>query len=416
MKTPDWIGLLEACYDISQPDRATWLRGVLDHAFPLFRHGLQLGVVTVSCTPGTLKVVDVLDAGPPQWSEWSRAMLAQAPPGFLDRVFRGPPIRSYSQDLFPKFPGMHEETLRSSEGKVQDVLGVVGHTGDGDVVALAALSAMPVTPTALERSRWPRAAAHLGAGFRLRRALGNALDSPQVDAVLDPSGRMRDAKPAANSVRTRHHLSRAVQLVDRARTRAGRLDVAASMQAWQGLIEGRWSLVDHFDSDGTRFVLAVKNAPEHRDPRGLTARERQCAEFVGLGQSTKVIAYTLGISEAAVTGSVTAARLKLGLRSRSELAAFFSPSGARARLAELCMGSHRLLVGAYPLCDERSIRELTPAERDIVVHLLRGSTNQDIAKRRNSSPRTIANQVQSIFRKLGVQSRVELATRIQSQA
>jgi DNA-binding NarL/FixJ family response regulator len=56
---------------------------------------------------------------------------------------------------------------------------------------------------------------------------------------------------------------------------------------------------------------------------------------------------------------------------------------------------------------------LTPSEREVVSHLLCGSTNQDIAQQRGTSARTIANQVQAIFRKLHVQSRVELAIELQ---
>jgi DNA-binding CsgD family transcriptional regulator len=52
---------------------------------------------------------------------------------------------------------------------------------------------------------------------------------------------------------------------------------------------------------------------------------------------------------------------------------------------------------------------LTPAERDVVEHILSGASNVDIARVRGTSSRTVANQVASIFRKLGVQSRAELA-------
>ncbi len=34
-------------------------------------------------------------------------------------------------------------------------------------------------------------------------------------------------------------------------------------------------MVDRFDSDGRRFIVAIKNDPAHSDPRGLTPRERQ---------------------------------------------------------------------------------------------------------------------------------------------
>ncbi|MCE7915873.1 MAG: hypothetical protein DYH15_14715 [Nitrosomonas sp. PRO4] len=44
-----------------------------------------------------------------------------------------------------------------------------------------------------------------------------------------------------------------------------------------------------------------------------------------------------------------------------------------------------------------------------------GSTNADIAQRRGSSEYTIANQVQSIFRKLSVRSRGELVAKLQTK-
>ncbi len=51
---------------------------------------------------------------------------------------------------------------------------------------------------------------------------------------------------------------------------------------------------------------------------------------------------------------------------------------------------------------------LTPAESDVVAHLLRGASNAEIAAARGASERTVANQVANAFRKLGVGSRLEL--------
>ncbi len=52
---------------------------------------------------------------------------------------------------------------------------------------------------------------------------------------------------------------------------------------------------------------------------------------------------------------------------------------------------------------------LTGAEREVLDHLLAGKSNAVIARLRRTSVRTVANQVASIFRKLGVSSRSELA-------
>ena len=52
---------------------------------------------------------------------------------------------------------------------------------------------------------------------------------------------------------------------------------------------------------------------------------------------------------------------------------------------------------------------LTIAEREVALALVRGGSNAAIARARGRSVRTIANQVASIFRTLGVRSRGELA-------
>ena len=53
--------------------------------------------------------------------------------------------------------------------------------------------------------------------------------------------------------------------------------------------------------------------------------------------------------------------------------------------------------------------QLTGAELAVATALVEGGSNQQIAIARGSSVRTVANQVASIFRKLGVRSRGELA-------
>jgi DNA-binding NarL/FixJ family response regulator len=54
--------------------------------------------------------------------------------------------------------------------------------------------------------------------------------------------------------------------------------------------------------------------------------------------------------------------------------------------------------------------DLSEAERQVVELVLTGLSNEAIAARRGTSARTVANQLQSIYRKLGVASRLELAT------
>lgn len=51
---------------------------------------------------------------------------------------------------------------------------------------------------------------------------------------------------------------------------------------------------------------------------------------------------------------------------------------------------------------------LTAAEREVTALLLEGASNAEIAATRRTSERTVANQVASILRKLGVAGRSEV--------
>jgi DNA-binding NarL/FixJ family response regulator len=65
----------------------------------------------------------------------------------------------------------------------------------------------------------------------------------------------------------------------------------------------------------------------------------------------------------------------------------------------------------HPLPKAR-VEGLTSAEEEVLAFLLDGYDNASIAAARGTSARTTANQVASIFRKLGVASRAELAAKI----
>jgi DNA-binding NarL/FixJ family response regulator len=62
----------------------------------------------------------------------------------------------------------------------------------------------------------------------------------------------------------------------------------------------------------------------------------------------------------------------------------------------------------------QTVAGLTTAEEEVLKLLLLGQDNASIAEARKTSPRTTANQIASIFRKLGVSSRAELAAKISS--
>jgi DNA-binding CsgD family transcriptional regulator len=54
------------------------------------------------------------------------------------------------------------------------------------------------------------------------------------------------------------------------------------------------------------------------------------------------------------------------------------------------------------------LRDLTPREREIALLVCEGHSNAEVAKRLSKSVLTIKTQLNSVFRKLGVESRAKL--------
>jgi DNA-binding NarL/FixJ family response regulator len=71
-----------------------------------------------------------------------------------------------------------------------------------------------------------------------------------------------------------------------------------------------------------------------------------------------------------------------------------------------------LVVFSFPLGHPALPETLSPAERAVALALLEGLSNSEIAKARRTSVRTVANQLASLFRKLGVGSRAEAVAAI----
>lgn len=146
----------------------------------------------------------------------------------------------------------------------------------------------------------------------------------------------------------------------------------------------------------------------------LTARERDALRLVGLGLANKEIAYELGVSISTGARALASSGAALGLPGRVDLALVSAalqgrcgPGVARIESA----GDALVLVialGASPLWSR-----LSPAERVVAELALAGHGGAAIARERGQrSPRTIANQLGRIFRKVGVSHRAELATRL----
>lgn len=70
------------------------------------------------------------------------------------------------------------------------------------------------------------------------------------------------------------------------------------------------------------------------------------------------------------------------------------------------------LVMSYELPEWELPNTLTLTERQVLRALLSGATQTQVAQARSVTTATISNQLASIFHKLGVSSRMELAARL----
>jgi DNA-binding CsgD family transcriptional regulator len=245
------------------------------------------------------------------------------------QIMRTLPVdRMLLSDILPR------EHLRAgllpggAEAGMVDGLNVRAHDLEDDRTTVLGISRVELRPlTARERARWLMLSAHVQSAMRLRRDLRqngllDASEPREDEAVLEPDGAVVHADGRAKESDSLAALRDAAKAADRARASASGRDHDA-LRSWRALVNGEWSLVDSFESDGRRYVIARKNPPRVRDPRGLSEREACVAAYVAQGLPNKLVAYQLGVTESTVSSQLTTTMRKLGLESRVELAQHF---------------------------------------------------------------------------------------------
>ena len=174
------------------------------------------------------------------------------------------------------------------------------------------------------RGELTKAFTHVLAALRLRARLSarrtNSIEDSSGDpaAIFAPEGRLMHAHGAAKMASARLALARAVQTIERARAGGfGRPEEALSR--WRGLVSARWSLVDTFERDGTRYVVARENRPDAAGPVGLTSTESLVVAYAARGLTTKETAYALGLSDSTIRVLMMRAVRRSGLKNRRAL-------------------------------------------------------------------------------------------------
>ena len=317
MKRVDLATLAAVCYGLTD-DESIWLTDLsqllgawLDRGFGVAAWAFQAGAYGPSILPPvgvTLEIGQAMQAA------------AAATPGEIARQFFFGPRTGSASERTGFAGGLQDqpwfERLRDLGARDIGALTLLDCSGAG--VAFAGTSPQVVRTTGQLRGRLERIGAHILAGFRLRRRLG------EIDAVLASDGRLLDAQEEACAPEQREALRAAVKAFDRAGSTRVSDASDEALASWRGLVSGRWSLVQSFESDGRRYLVARRNPPGDGPHPGVSALEAHALLLRAQGASLKLIAYELGLSLSAAHGLVRRGCAKLGVGNEAELGRLFA--------------------------------------------------------------------------------------------
>ncbi len=325
---PSSLSIIEAAYDLDAEDEL-WLAALVRTLQPFVDSGLGLCGHFYDLADGSLRADTVVFLPCEALFEALAAATSRLPAESVQAYYTTSPCRSLSQvhsDLGIDHRALEASRLLEREVGVADVLFINAWRGNHSGCCFAAPVARVSRFPARAANMLSRAARHIAAAQRLRRSLRrrNGRVSLDVDAVLDQRGAVLHAEGKATGKREREGLAAAVRKLTGAQQRFRETDPEQVTSIWSSLVDGRWSLVDSFDSDGKRFLLAHRNALELPEPSALTPAERQVAALFARGHSSKLVAYELGLSPSAVSSTLRRALRKLRLKSRTELVALFN--------------------------------------------------------------------------------------------
>ncbi len=404
------VDIVEAAYRLDG-DEASWLAAIVEHASADLDTGIGVYAFTGDeAVPNFASSPTFVQRSlPPEIAARLAELNAGAPNAILDLLrARLVTCGGLEQVLGVDSPVVTQFRGVMASAGVVDGFCLFAQDGEGGSLTLSSLARAPVAPSARVRGLWQRVGLHVVAGLRLRRKL--AARATRRAALLSSSGTLEDADPeVANDASARRALAEAVRAMDEARRRAVRESPERALGLWRGLVAGRWSLVDHWEREGRRYVAAYPNRPGMRDPRAFSPTQQAVLRTLALGATTKEASYALGLSEKTVTGCVTQIMRRLRVRSRVELASMLAAS--RSTLFHVPLGDERIDVLAIDLVapSAESVAELTATELEVAKLIARGWSNARIAASRGVSVSTIGKQVQRVFARLGTDNRSQVA-------
>lgn len=184
---------------------------------------------------------------------------------------------------------------------------------------------------------------------------------------------------------------------------------------WRSLLAGELTIADSFHERGRCFLVL---APRRNGRKSFSARKLSVLEHVLIGGRHKTTTHELKISASTVSMLARQALSFLGLECTPSkvplmlcvLAHAGRPGAVRrdARLSVVRAGDveHSVLSIARP--DVALHAQLSRGEFAVLTSLVEGKSHKQIAEERDASSHTVANQLTSAFRRLGLSGRLEL--------
>lgn len=336
MARGDYISVVEASYDINSMEK-TWLQNLaesleglvqsdfgtlayqveFDDQGPRIHNAVQTRDAKLDLVPRIEKMAALLEAG----RQRKLGLAERVRYEVYSRVVTSGFNKAVGKLFVSEFERLGPDWMYNLGTPAKDIF-VLGnyHVDQKGTTALFAGLSKKRKLTDAKRDSYHRLSAHIKAAQRLRRRLGQQIEVqlPEGGAVLSANGRLLEADGGAKVRDAQEILERRTKFIDQARAQKSLRDEEALL-LWEGLVQGEWSLVEQFDSDGKRFIIAFRNPEEVEDPRGLSDMECRVVGLAVRGYADALIGYHLGLPEGTVSSHLSRAMRKLRVASRADL-------------------------------------------------------------------------------------------------
>jgi DNA-binding CsgD family transcriptional regulator len=310
----DYISIVEAAYRIDL-DAEAWLDGILTSAEPVIESGFGISGYFVDCADGCRGWGYRASEGSidPNGELFAAGWAQVDPEAMRVHHIEAP---AYGRRL----PEREKVLLAHVRGvtrqpRLRSVVSINALDSTLRGVCIAAFGGAKRRRQHSVRNL-ARLGAHIAAGNRLREKLADRDDTLDEAEAIFRGGKLVHASGQARETMCRERLREAAVALDRAR---GQGSDEAALEAWRALTAGRWSVLETFERDGRRYVVAHPNTSDPSPTRTLAPSELSAARYAALGHSDKSIAYTMGLAPSTVATLLARARSKMGVRTRVEL-------------------------------------------------------------------------------------------------